>query len=619
MPQPAIYAMILRARSYAAPRWQRSMTGSDQHTAGSFAGDLRTLARDVARYAGRRGILAVVFVALGALLEGLSLALIVPLLAIVTGTGTAFGRLETAAAAAFRLLGIATPFGRLALLLALFGAVMIVRAVVIYIRDTTVADLQAGFVEAQRLRIAERLAAAPWERVARLRHARITHVMSGDIQRAGTAAHFLLQSIVAASMLLAQCILVFLLAPALALVALAVLLFGGFMIVPLIRHAYGLGGLATGANLSLLNLTGQFLGGLKLAASQNLQAGFLAEFRQALGELRRRQVEYLRQQTNSRLVLTTLSALAGGLLVLIGFGVFHVAPPTLIVLLLVIARMSGPVGQLQQGAQQLAHALPACQAVKELERELTAIAPAPQLRAELPALREGPIVFDNVSFQHAGDEAGRGVHGLTLTIAPREFLGVSGPSGAGKTTFADLLVGLFSPQQGRITVGGVALQGAALAAWRDRIGYISQDPFLFHDSVRRNLAWANPQADEAEMWAALAAAGAEALVRRMDERLDTVVGERGTLVSGGERQRLALARAILRQPRLLLLDEAMSAIDVAGERALLLRLRALDPRPTIVLIAHRAESLALCDRVIRIERGVCIDGGVRPAPLRAVD
>ena len=603
------------------------MTGSDQQIAGSFAGELGAVARDIVRYAGRRGIVAVLFVALGATLEGLSLALIVPLLAIVTGAGTSFGRLEIAAAAAFRLFGIATPFGRLALLLALFGAVMILRAIVIYIRDTTVADLQSGFVEAQRLRIAERLAAAPWDRVARLRHARITHVMSADIQRVGMAANFMLQSIVAASMLLAQCVLVFLLAPALALVALAVLVFGGVMVVPLIRRAYGLGGIVTGANLNLLNLTGQFLDGLKLAISQNLQAGFLAEFRQTVGELRRRRVQYLRQQTNSRLVLATLSALAGGLLVLIGFGVFQVAPPTLIVLLLVIGRMSGPVGQLQLGAQQLAHALPACKAVRDLERELTAIPHEPHVHADLPALREGPAVFENVAFLHAAGEDGgqaRGIRGLNLTIAPHEFLGVSGPSGAGKTTFADLLVGLFPPQQGRITVGGVELQGAALTAWRDRIGYISQDPFLFHDTVRRNLAWANPQASEADMWAALALAGADTLVRRMEQGPETIVGQRGTLVSGGERQRLALARAILRKPQLLVMDEATSAIDVAGEREILAHLRALDPRPTIVMIAHRAESLALCDRIVRLEAGRSVEEtarapAARAGPLRVVD
>jgi ATP-binding cassette subfamily C protein len=107
------------------------------------------------------------------------------------------------------------------------------------------------------------------------------------------------------------------------------------------------------------------------------------------------------------------------------------------------------------------------------------------------------------------------------------------------------------------------------------------------------------------MWDALALAGAADLVRGMEHGLDTVMGERGTLVSGGERQRIALARAVLRKPRLLVLDEATSAIDVTGEHAIIGRLRALSPRPTIVLIAHRAESLALCDRRVRIEAGLC--------------
>jgi len=153
-------------------------------------------------------------------------------------------------------------------------------------------------------------------------------------------------------------------------------------------------------------------------------------------------------------------------------------------------------------------------------------------------------------------------------------------------------------------IGGKALDDDVLAQWRDRVSYVSQDPYLVHDTLRRNLFWACPQASERDIWEALHIAGADALVREMAQGLDTMVGERGTLVSGGERQRIALARAILRKPALLVLDEATSAIDISGERMIIERLTAFSPRPTIVMIAHRSESLERCDRVIRLVDGV---------------
>jgi ATP-binding cassette subfamily C protein len=140
-----------------------------------------------------------------------------------------------------------------------------------------------------------------------------------------------------------------------------------------------------------------------------------------------------------------------------------------------------------------------------------------------------------------------------------------------------------------------------VTAWQTSLSYVSQDPFIFHDSVRNNLSWANPDASEDELWESLALAGADELVRRMDKGLDTILGERGSLVSGGERQRIALARALVRRPHLLVLDEATGAIDTEGEREIVSRLWSMTHRPTIVLIAHRTENLQFCDRVLRFE------------------
>ena len=566
---------------------------------------------DFVAYASGTRLRAIGLMVSGALLEGVGLALIAPALAVLFGSGT--GRLQQVSAALFGWTGLTSLPGRLALLLGIFVVAMIFRAVVILARDITLAKLRIGFVEAQRCRVAETLAAAPWDKVVRLRHARVTQVMSGDLQQIGAAAFYLTQCMTAAVMLAAQSALVVWLSPPLALVSFALLIAGALALFPMMRRANRLGSLFTTTSLTLLHGTAQFLGGLKLAVSQDLQEGFLAAFRTTVREQSRQQIQYIRQQTQSRLALATLSALIGAILVLTGLIVFQVPPALLVALLLVVVRMSGPSGQIQQGAQMLANALPAYDAVRSLQHDLagdlTPLATGDGRSAE------GEIQFNQVSFAHPqdGSDETHGVHDLTLTIAPGTRLGIKGPSGAGKTTLADLLAGLYPPQSGTITIGGQSLEGAVLAKWRKAISYVAQDPFLFHDTIRRNLSWANPAASEAEMWQALACVEAAAFVRALPAGLDTVVGERGTLLSGGERQRIALARAILRRPTLLLLDEATNALDPETEATIFARLAALTPRPTIVIIAHRPDCLAYCDRVLTMENGQLTEDRLAPA------
>jgi ATP-binding cassette subfamily C protein len=443
----------------------------------------------------------------------------------------------------------------------------------------------------------------------RLRYARVTQLM-GEMQGVGTAVNALLRIAVGAAMLVVLGVLVTALAPVLMIVVIAVLAVLAVLMVPLVRRAYGLGVEMGRGNFALMDTTTQFLGGLKLAIGQNLQPAFLAEFRRTLEQVSDRQIAFTRRRTLTRMATTLMTMAAAGVLVVTGVGVFHATSATLIGIVLVISRMTGPATQIYQDLQTLARLLPSWANMRALEAELARLPQADGADAPAAGPPEGPVAFHAVTYRHGdaeGDGAERGVAGLDLVIAPGECVGISGPSGAGKTTFADLLAGLLTPQHGRIAVGGAPLEGAALNAWRTRIAYVAQDAFLFHDSVRRNLAWMVPQATEEAMWQALEIAGAADLVRRMEEGLETVVGERGTLVSGGERQRLALARAVLRAPRLLILDEATSAIDAASERAILARLRALAPRPAIVLIAHRVESLSLCDRVLTFADGRVAD------------
>lgn len=562
-------------------------------------GGARDLFADFALVSGTKGAIALGYILGTALLEAFGFSLLIPLFGLMFGGGARSGHMGTAATALFALLASEAPFKRLALLLSLFTLLIILRTALAGIRDLSVVALQVRFTNALRLRLAQQLAAARWEYIARLRHARVTQLMGADIQRLAIGIEFLLRSSSAAVVLVAQCLLALVLAPVLAV---AIILLLGLALIALsgvVARTRQLGGFALEANLALLNNTSQFLGGLKLAISQNLEDGFVCETRETLHQLGERQDHFMRQQIRGRIALTVLAALLGSALLLVGYGWLHAPAAILLTLSLLGTRMVGPMGQIQQGAQQFATVLPIYGSLRGLETEL---ADAPAARsAPASDYPLGPIVFRHVSYHHpcSGDGT-KGLSDFSITLAAGEFLGVSGASGAGKTTFADLLAGLYPPQAGAILAGGKRLEGSVLASWRQHLSYISQDAFLFHDTIRRNLSWANSLADEDAMWCALAVAGADEFVRGLPEGLDTLVGERGTLVSGGERQRIALARALLRTPRLLVMDEATNAMDSAGERAVLLRLAALEPRPTIVVITHRHENLDLCGRTVLI-------------------
>jgi ATP-binding cassette subfamily C protein len=529
------------------------------------------------------GVKAAILVALGAVLEGVGLALLVPMLRAVTDPGWIASYLP----AMSRL-------GTLSVLLALFAALISLRALVLWRRDVLLAELRAGFVERQRARLVGRLAAAPWTIVSRMRQARINHLLGSDIVLTGTCVHFMLQGGVSLCMLAMQWGLAFLLSPALAVFVGLLLAGAGLGLLPQLAKSRALGKESAEAHLHLTTSGAEFLGGLKLAMSQNLQYRFVEEFNATLSRLSGRQVAFVRAQSRAQLVSTTLASLAGAAAILLGTALLDIPPPQLIVFVLLLARMGGPAAQLQQGAQQFANFLPSYEKVKALEAELTAKAPAAAPSGPLPA---GPLRFQGVSFRHA--EGGRGVFDLDLVIEPGSFVGVTGASGAGKTTFADLLVGLLAPQVGTMSLDGREMSEGMRARWRSMVAYAPQEAFLFHDTIRANLLWADPAAGETELAAALRAAGAGNFV----SSLDIVVGDKGGLLSGGERQRLTLARALLRKSPLLILDETTSAIDVAAERAVLEALAALPWRPAIVLIAHRAESLALCDRIIEFAEG----------------
>jgi len=180
---------------------------------------------------------------------------------------------------------------------------------------------------------------------------------------------------------------------------------------------------------------------------------------------------------------------------------------------------------------------------------------------------------------------------------------ITGTSGSGKTTLTDLLLGLYQPQGGKILIDGVPLSEIDLQAWRRLIGYVPQDPILFHDTILANVTLGDPSLGEEEVRQALQAAGAWDFVSAQPEGLERVVGEKGAKLSGGQRQRIALARALAARPRLLILDEVTSALDPDTERDICRNIDALSADFTILAITHGEAWTEIADQVYRLDHG----------------
>lgn len=539
--------------------------------------------------------------------QGAQLLLLVPLMQLLglRVEGGAVGWLHDLVSVAFAWVGL-----RPTLVTVLAALLVFSTALAVLGRWQTIFNLklQEGFTAYLRRRLYRAIANTSWPRFSRSRSSDFVHALTIELDRTSLATSILLGLATNVMLVLIYVLLALRLSAAMTLLV----FFCGLGLLLLLRGktraARFSGEEISQATSGMYAATTEHLGGMKTVKSYGAEERSAELFSGLAEKVSLRRLDSVRNRAEAGFWFKVGSVATLCLIVYVAFEVIEIAAAGLILLLFLYNRIIPLFSAIQQDYQTYLNVLPAFAGVMEITDRCEADAEPRAAPTGQTGLHRD-ILLEGVEFSYEKSGAPK-IRDLSLGVEAGRTTAIVGPSGAGKSTVADLVMGLILPDQGSVLVDGEPLEAGRIKPWRRHIGYVAQDNFLFNDTVRANLLWACPGADDAEILHALSMAAAEGFVGRLPDGLDTVLGDRGVRLSGGERQRLALARALLRRPSLLILDEATSALDSENEVRIMNAIGRLRGRVTILLITHRLQAVKEADIVHVLEDGRLVESGV---------
>jgi ATP-binding cassette, subfamily C, bacterial len=548
---------------------------------------------------------AVALTGLGALTEGLGLLTLVPLLNLI-GVDVQQGSVGKVAgwlAAGFGWFGVPLNLiSVLVLYVGLIGGDAFVRRW----QTVTYCALQVGFTAYLRKRLHQVVTRASWVQLTRCGAADLTHAMTGQVERVGNGTQLVLRMGKDALLTVVYLAVTLFVSPSVTILVVS----SGLLLMLLLgrkaRAAIRLGQAMTRVGGDAYRAVMEHLGAIKMAKSYGAEERSIRLFGQLADTVAATNLRAAIAQADAKRRFDIGAALVLGVVLYVALAVLHTPTAVILVLLFAFARVMPLVSGLEQSIQQVLNMLPDLAAVLALETRLAPGGPTLPGRSGPVHLRRA-VRLDSVSFRYE-EAAEPALAAVSLTIPVGQTTAIVGPSGSGKSTLADVLLGLIMPAQGRVLIDDLTLTPELLPAWREQIGYVPQDSFHFHDTLRANLLWARPEASEADLREALKIAAA-GFVARLPQGLDTVLGDRGVRLSGGERQRIALARALVRHPAMLILDEATSSLDSENERRVQDAIEQLHGHLTVLVITHRLSTVRLADSIHVLEGGRLVESG----------
>ncbi|WP_186333662.1 ABC transporter ATP-binding protein [Paenibacillus xylanexedens] len=505
------------------------------------------------------------------------------------------------------------------LLLVLFTFVLIVSGQAWMQRLQTIRNtrIQQQFVRTLRMETYGAIIMAQWSFFLQKRKSDFNHILTTELARVSQGTSIMLQ--MAASLIFTgiQIGLAFWLSAKLTALVLVCGLLLFIVLRKFVKRAKQIGDQTSEFSQSYYNGITEHFNGIKDIKSNMLERSHMNWFERMCRQIERNVIQFSQLNSGTQLIHRMSAAIIIAAFIYLSLRVMTVPPASLLLIILIFSRLWPRFTAIQSNLEYISSMLPAFRVVRELQaqtaksREISEeIASAGDVGNDgiQPMALKESITCQDVSYRYEGSDT-YSLMNVQASIPARGMTAIVGKSGAGKSTLIDLIMGLVRPETGRILIDGIPLSEERLLSWRSSIGYVSQDPFLFHTSIRENLRLVDPNASEEQMWQALQFSSSAAFVRKLPQGLDTIIGDRGIRLSGGERQRLVLARAMLRNPSVLVLDEATSALDSENEQYIHEALERLKGHVTIIVIAHRLSTIRTADRVIVLDEGRVIQEG----------